>query len=617
MKIDTQSLKNSFSVGYEIFRECRLEAELVQDYYHNRQYTEEELAILEERGQPKETFNIIKLFARMLIGYYSNVTNTVVVNPVQKEDIPLASLLSDVVKYVMRDNNMQSEGDKIKLDGLLTGLMVAYIDVEETGRYDQFGRPIRRITIEHVPSNEVILDPMSRKEDYSDARFIHRFKWLSKEQIKSMFGAKKLNELVAYFNFLEENDTEFTYNYKEEFTGKFKRLDNYLVVQSIVIDDNGDRWNIYWSDNVILRKEKITYKEVLFPYRVHKLHVSNKAEYYGIFREILETQKAINQALIKIQLMVNTQKAFVEEGAVDDIDEFAKNFNRVNAIIPIKSLQGIRIENLNAEVAQQYNIINAALDRIQRILGINDSFLGMAYASDSGAKVKLQQNASIMSLRYITNRIEEFYRLLGWDIVNLVKQYYTANQVLRITDELTGEKWIEINKPEMRFTGEYDENGNPIFEPVLEPAIDPASGKPMYDKWGNLILIPVPTGDTDIAFSNVDIEIKSVAYNDEEDKNRLMLEQVLQGAMGQILAQVNPAGYFKVAGLSIQTLKTKYSLEIAEIFNQTAAMLGAQQQQQIAQQGGVENGNEAQLMKEGNITGGDKANTSSTIGVKQ
>jgi len=613
MKAKVIDLRNSFSVGYDIFRDSREEAELIQDYYHNRQYTKEELDILKDRGQPRETFNVVKLFARMLIGYYSSVTNTVVVNPVQQEDIVTASLLSDVTKYIMRDNNMASEGDKIKLDGLLSGLMVAYVDVEETGEKDKFGRPLRKVVIEHVPANEVVLDPMSRLEDYSDARFIHRFKWISEDQVANLFGKDKVKELISYYNFLQEDDTEFTYNYKEQFTGKFKRLNNYLVVQSIVIDDKGDRWNIFWSGDTLLKKEKITYKEVRFPYRVHKLHASNKAEYYGIFREVAETQRAINQALIKIQLMVNTQKAFVEEGSVEDIDEFTRNFNRVNAIIPVKSLQGVRIENLNSEVAQQYNIVNSALDRIQRLLGINDSFLGMAYASDSGSKVKLQQNASIMSLRYITNRLEEFYRLLGWDIVNLVKQYYTANQVLRVTDELTGERWIELNKPETQWTGKKDANGQPIMEYVLEPTIDAGSGKVMHDKWGNVIMSPVPTSDTDIAFSKVDIEIKSVAYNDEDDKNRLMLEQVLQGPMGQMLAQVNPAGYFKIAGLSIQTLKTKYSIDMAEVFNQTAQMLGAQQQQQVQEQGGAQNGNEAQMMKEGNIKGGDAYNTSSTV----
>ena len=222
--------------------------------------------------------------------------------------------------------------------------------------------------------------------------------------------------------------------------GYYKVFDNYLIVQTVITDDNDKTWSVYWSGDVILSKKEITYKEVKNPYRVHRLHASNRAEYYGIFREVMETQNAINQALIKIQLMVNTQKAFVEEGAVENLATFTDQFNRVNAVIPVKSLAGIRIENLTREVLDQYTVIDRALDRVQRILSINDSFLGMAYASDSGAKVKLQQNASVVALRYVTSKVEQFYRLLGWDIMNLIKQYFTAHDVLRIADMYEGQK---------------------------------------------------------------------------------------------------------------------------------------------------------------------------------
>ena len=593
MKTNIESLKNSFQIGYDVFYDSLKEANEVWDLYHNRQYTPEQLTILENRGQPKETFNVIKLFSRMLVGYYSTVVNTIKVEPVQLEDVDTAALLNDITKYIVRDNNMDAQGDKIKLDGLITGLMCTYIDVRETGEKDKFGRPIRKVVIEHVPSSEIVLDPMSRLEDYSDARFIHRYKWLSKEQVVNLFGEEKANKLESYYNYLDAEEADFEQTYGERFIGKYKQMDNYLIVHSIVIDDNNKTWSIHWSDEVILDKREITYKEVKFPYRVHKLNVSHKAEYYGIFREIVESQKAINQAIVKIQLMVNTQKAFVQDGAVDNLEDFTNAFNRVNSIIQVNDLNGIRIENLAMEVKEQYVIIDRAMDRIQRILGINDSFLGMAYASDSGRKVKLQQNASIMSLRYITGRIEQFYRLLGWDMVNLVKQYYTANQIMRISDEIVGNRWVEINRPLMKFTGQYDEQGQPIIEPVMEPVIDPASRKIMYDKWGNVILAPVPTEDTDIAFSNVDVSITASAYNDEDEKNQLMMETILQGPVGQMLAQVNPAGYFKSVSLSIQSMKTKYSPEIANVMLQTAQML--QQQMQPT-------GQEAAMMQQGEIS---------------
>ena len=172
MKADIETLKDTFKIGYEAFQDSREEALKVMDYFHNRQYTDDQLNKLAKRGQPAETFNIVKLFCRMLLGYYSTVVNTVRVTPQQQDDIYTAAILGDLVDYTFRVNNFNSEGDKIKFDGILTGLLCSYQDVKETGETDEFGRPIYEIKTSHVPSLEIILDPMSRLEDYSDARFI-------------------------------------------------------------------------------------------------------------------------------------------------------------------------------------------------------------------------------------------------------------------------------------------------------------------------------------------------------------------------------------------------------------------------------------------------------------
>lgn len=575
MKTDVLTLKDTFKFGYEAYEASRKEANEVWDLFHNRQYTSEQLAILSNRGQPAETFNVIKLFARMLLGYYSTVVNTIQVTPEQESDVLTSNLLNDVIKYILRTNHFLAEGDKLKLSAIISGLLVIYIDVKDTGKKDEFGRPIRKVVLNHIPDSEVVLDPLSRKEDYSDGRFIHRFKWISEDQFIKLYGKEKLKAVEEYHNHLDIDEAEFEYSYNGQFTGYYKVFNNYLIVQTIIQDDKGKSWTIHWHDEVELFRKEMTHKEVKSSYRVHKLHTSDRTEYYGIFREIVETQKAINQALIKIQLMVNTQKAFVEEGAVDNIEEFTDAFNRVNAIIPVNDLNGIRIETLSKEILDQYNIIDRAFDRIQRILSINDSFLGMAFASDSGRKVKLQQNATITALRYITSRLEQFMRLLGWDIVNLVKQYYTAHQVLSIVDETTGTRWIELNKPEEVWTGEVDpETNEPIMEFMFEEVLDPASGEPLVDEEGNIIVAPIPTEDSEIAFTDVDIEINSVAYNDEDEKNQLMMESILSGTVGSLLASINPAGFFRAASLSVRTMKTKHSGDISAILTQTADALG-------------------------------------------
>ena len=587
MKIDIETLKDSFQLGHDSYFESRQEAMKVMDMYHNRHYTSEQLAILSQRGQPPETFNIVKMFGRMLLGYYSTVINTIKVNPAQVDDIQTAAILHDLVNQTFRVNNFLSEGDKIKLDGILTGLMCSYVNVSKTGEQDEFGRPKYKIEINHIPALELVLDPMSRLDDYSDARYIHRFKWMPTEEVERQFGKGTVDSLQAYDNHTNITESQFEYTYNVRFQGRYKQFDNYLVVHTIIKDDNDKWWSIFWSGDKELSKKEITYKEVKNPYRVQKLHTSNKVEHYGVFREVFETQNAINQALLKIQLMVNTQKVFVEKTAIENLNDFTNQVNRVNAVIPVKSLAGIKVENLTREVLDQYTIIDKALDRVQRVLGINDSFLGMAYASDSGSKVKLQQNASVVALRYVTAKVESFYRLLGWDIMNLIKQYYTAHDVIRIADTYEGQKWLEINAPMQVPTGRINpQTGEPEMRLLFEEVLDPESLEPIETEDGSIVMAPIPTRDSEIAFTKADIEVDTVAYNDEDERNQVMLEQFLNGPIGNILSQVNPVGYFKAGELAVRNIKSKYSMEIGNILNETVQMLGGNpQMQQQMQQG--------------------------------
>lgn len=572
MKINIETLQDTFKFGYEQFEDSRAESNLVMDLYHNRQYTPEQLNVLTRRGQPAETFNVIKTFSRLLLGYYSTIVNTVKIVPKQQDDIVTAGVLNDIVDYVFKQNNFVAEAEKIKLDLLLNGIMCAYIDVEELQETDEFNRPKYKINMEHVPIYELVLDPMSTRDDYSDARFIHRFKWVSEETIVKIFGKSKLKDLHEYENTLNQKDTEFDKYFRDRFVGYHNVYNAYLLVHSIMVDNDNRIWSVYWAGDKILDKREITYREVKNPYRIYRLHNNNvKAEYYGIFRDIIETQNAMNQALIKLQLLANAQKVFVQESSIDNLKDFTDAVNRVNAVIPVKDLAGVKVENLSNDVLEQYKIIDAALMRIQRILSVNDSFLGMAYASDSGNKVEIQQRASITALRYLTLAIEQFYRLLGWDILCLIKQYFTFHDVIRIADQSNSIRWIEINQPMMNPDGSG---------PVMELYRDPGSNEPASSPDGQVILSPMPTADTDIEFTEADIEVESVAYNDEIDKNRLVIEQFLSGPVGQMLSQANPIGFFQISALAMKETKTKYSMEIASILEQTA--MGMSQMQQMA-----------------------------------
>ena len=227
---------------------------------------------------------------------------------------------------------------------------------------------------------------------------------------------------------------------------------------------------------------------------------------------------------------------------------------------------------MSRDIQQQYLIIDQALDRIKRILGINDSFMGQAYASDSGRKVQIQQLSSVSQLTMIVDRVRAMFRYVGQDIVGLVQQYYKAHQIMKISDPLNSFHYIEINKPIEMPVG-MTPDGQPITQPVAEPAINPETGEPERDENGNIIMIPMNDPDTDIEFTDVDIVVRATRTDHADEKNQLLFETFTNGPMGQMMMQANPAGAFKTLAMQVSEFGTKHSIEIARILMQTAMQI--------------------------------------------
>ena len=592
MKPTIADLKDSFKISADVFRESRNEAMEVIDFYHNRQYTKEEITTLIDRGQPVETFNIVKMLTHATLGYLSTVTNDVQVRPRHFNDSLPAQLISDVHEYVLERNDFDEVSLELKQDLLLWGMSCCYENVVPTGETDQYGRKMYEVELSRIPPWQVHIDPLSRMADYSDARYVHRYQWIAEEELKARWphAVKKLDD--SEYNFLDDDDqAEFTREYGRKFVGKFKYWHNYMIVHSIVKEIVGGKtkyWSVIWSDELILEKKEVSYKDVKMPYRVSRLFKSDKSEYYSMHREVVESQKAINQALIQIQMLVNTSKAFVEDGAVEDIEAFRESFNRVNAVVEVTSLLGIKIEDMSRDIQAQYLILDNALQRVKSVLGINDSFLGQAAASDSGRKVQIQRQSSASQMTVIVNSVNHMLKHIGRDVVGLIQQYYVAEQVLRVSDKINGDKYVEINKPLQIPTGQFDpRTGQPMTQVMYDEELDPETNQPLEDEEGNILITPLNNPETDLRYSQVDVIVEPVPYNNAEERNQLLLETFLQGPVGQFVGQLDAASFMKVAAMQVKEFGAKHSPDIANILEELATKIsGGEIDPMLAQTGG-------------------------------
>ena len=169
----------------------------------------------------------------------------------------------------------------------------------------------------------------------------------------------------------------------------------------------------------------------------------------------------------------------------------------------------------------------------------------------------------------------------------MIQQYWKATQFISLVDPRLGQKYFELNEPEVRRIVRIDENtGEEVedFSFIPMEATHPETGEPLKDESGEQIWVPKPLSGTEIHFFDADIIVDSTTYDDKHEMNEQMINGILNGVAGQLLLQIDPAEYLNLARLSLEGYKTEQSQEIKEVLKRVTDKLTQQSVQ--AQQGG-------------------------------
>ena len=620
------SIRKSMVSSYNIYQESYDKAFEAFNFFHGRQRTLEQIDYLRKQGVPPLTFNLIRYFTHRILGFMSSTVNTVKITPQQIEDIPIAAINNDLVNYIYRKNGWDTDkGQDAVTQYLLSGLFCVSCMPVKTKKTDQFGRPIYDIQIENVNALDLVLDPASKEPDYSDARYIHRRILMTKEELMSQFPDADISQLRPGGDSVGANYGTFTrfqdgYGYGEN--------NLYDVVHSVIVDSkttddereldvNGQTnnphkervWSIYWcggaGNGVELERKEITYRDVRFPYIVYKLHredITN--EFYGIFRDLIPMQIAINDELVAQHRKINDAKFFVKKDVFDDNNKAAEQiYNPDNPLIPVKGEPDGIIPVFGSkgqESGLQMQTLHNHIDLFREQLGINLAFVGNAPASDSGRKVQLQREASIAALSKTQRRIQQPYRLMARMICKYVSQYYRATQVFSIVERDIAQRWVEINSPALVAVrqpvimqapnGEVyldhqngppvlDENGEPVFRLHFKREVDPETNDFMLDEDGEYVWAPVATLGSEIRFFDPDIVVDSTAYDNEQEIAMEFAHNLLNSAAGTLMAQVDPATYLTVFAELARGAKIGAGNKVAEALEKTAQKIEASQGQ--------------------------------------
>ena len=430
------------------------------EYYDGEQWTEDEKAAIEERGQQPTVINTIRPTIDMVCAQEVERRCDIQVCGREESDDNMAQLLTALLKHVFDECNFEyyhSQGFKEAAIGGRSWL-------EASVKTDERGKDIVRV--QQVPWENVYLDPYSRKPDASDARFIIKIKWIDRDVLKTLFPDKeeqidsvfdddyKGQEYEAQMEASDRGD-EWYYDPKTQRVKVCECWYTKPTKESVEIlnEVTGEKehkkifknkvHHVIFSDEVILvgsadddEKNKNPLGIDIIPlvpiYCMRDRHGRPK----GIVRDLVDIQDQINKLNSKFLWTVAANRVIVEEGAVRDEDVLREEMQKPDglAILNDGGLSKMRVDDKYRDLSYMSNHLNFLLQTEQRISGVNDSMLGLGGTNErSGVmqNTRINQGAAMQ-----TTILENMYfskQRMALVLLRLIGKFYTDYRVVRIT----------------------------------------------------------------------------------------------------------------------------------------------------------------------------------------
>lgn len=459
------------------------EANVFDDYFHDRQWTDAELSALGDR--PAVTINISKKTISALYGHYADNRVDLVFKAVKDATFEQAQVVTSLADHILDANHYQMHESTMFLDGLIKdrGYLETLMDYE--------GNILGETTIRHRDPRDIVLDPEAKQYDPASWSQVFDIGWYSMDQLEQLYGRKRSEQVLMFADTsqglgsesirfgAEHNDSGPTNGYigaasesqkkrirsirviKRQYK-KLGKVREFVDPQTLDLSEIPDHWTdervaqiaeqyalmvrervrerIRWTvsaDRVLLFDKWSTYRRFtiipFFPY-----FTAGKPT--GVMRSLKSPQDQLNKAESQELHIVNTTANsgyFVEAGSLVNTtaQELEENGARTGIVIEYG-------KNRPKPDKIQPNQIPTGIDRIgqkaaQHIVDIPGAatLVGSAPSPElSGVVLERSQSRALLGLAPIMDNLTWTRHFLALNILDCIQTFYTEYRVMRVTD---------------------------------------------------------------------------------------------------------------------------------------------------------------------------------------
>ena len=417
--------------------DARALSEKCRDYKDNKQWTDEEVQVLEGRHQKAITINRIKNKVQGMIGLYISRRTDPKAYARTPTHEKASYAICDALRYIKDKTKFDHTKVEVCDNLLVEGYGGAFIGVDDKGDP----------TVEIVPWDRIYFDPHSRRKDFKDARYMGMIVWMNEQVFTERWGKKKFEACFGQDGFDDEIfEDRPRYGSKDVFVDEANR--RVRVAQEYCIEKGVWREKFFCGDVILEEGDSPYIDEEGFPANPIELlsaYIDRDNRRFGEVRYFLDLQDEINHRRSKFLAMLSNRQVQFRQGSIEDKGKLRRELSKPDGMVEYKGERGdFDILRTNDMAEGQFALMQSSMQEMDATT-FNAELAGQRQGELSGRSVEKLQAAGMLTTEEI------FFLLKGWEervytqIWHRILENWQEEKWVRVTDDYNNLRYVGFN----------------------------------------------------------------------------------------------------------------------------------------------------------------------------
>lgn len=426
--------------------QARKDSERNRDYYDGKQWAPEDEKIVKARGQAPIVINRIKPKVDFLRGVERRLRTDPKAfprTPVHEDD---ADSATDAIRFVCDNSDWDyvrsSVWDNLIIEGY--GGADVVVDPLPDGQFE--------IKVHYVPWDRLGYDPHSREPDFSDALYKFIVIWMDLDEARQRWPDREEALTTTMAHGGPKSDT---YDDKPVFRVWSDPKRNRLrVVQMHHQREDGWYQSTLTQGGFLDDPEPSPYLDEFgrpeSSLLMTSAFIDRDNNRYGWVQPLIWPQDEINKRRSKALHLINTRR-IISDGTASlgngnqNRQALRNEVARPDAYIEVAPNGRFEVQE-NTELATgQLGLLQEAKIEID-VMGPNTALQGDV-EGESGRAIQAKQQGGFVEMEPLTDSHRRWSRAIYRSIWNRVRQFWTEERWIRVTDDDRNLRWVALNRP--------------------------------------------------------------------------------------------------------------------------------------------------------------------------